>query len=227
MEQRTFLPPGADGHTLGIDTISQRLAQGLDPRGRGDALLERLVDGDDVPGRLTLTHPLTPAAVLVALVDRADGMGVLLTQRTDHLSHHPGQISFPGGRLEEADGDDPVQGALRETQEEVGLDPALVRVLGRLDQYITGTGFAVTPVVGVVTPPFTITADPFEVADVFEIPLSFVLNAENHQLHRRHVAGRSRPFWSLTWQDRVVWGATAGILVNLCDVLTGSRHDPR
>ncbi|MBC7951146.1 MAG: CoA pyrophosphatase [Rhodospirillaceae bacterium] len=226
MEQRNVLPPGAvDRPRLTRQDIARLLEAGLDPNGRGDAKLERQLDGDIRPGRVALAHEssmkvLTPAAVLVPLVERPQGMTVLLTQRTDHLAHHPGQISFPGGRLEDSDGGDFVVAALRETQEEIGLLPERVTVLGRLDEYITGTGFMVIPVVGIITPPFEVTADPFEVAEVFEVPLAFVLDPENHKLNRRVVEGRHRPFWALTYEERVIWGATAGILVNLSDVLS-------
>lgn len=225
MEQRNILPAGAvDRPRLTRQDIARLLEAGLDPNGRGDAKLERQLDGDIRPGRVALAHEPsmkapTPAAVLVPLVDRPEGMTVLLTQRTDHLAHHPGQISFPGGRLEDSDGGDFVVAALRETQEEIGLHPERVTVLGRLDEYITGTGFMVIPTVGVIQPPFEVTADPFEVAEVFEVPLAFVLDPENHKLNRRVVEGRHRPFWALTYEERVIWGATAGILVNLSEVL--------
>lgn len=221
MEQRNLLSPGAAGRPrLTGPGIARLLAAGLDPAaGRGDSDLERLLDGEVRPGRAALDRPLTPAAVLVPLVEREAGMTVLLTQRTAHLAHHPGQISFPGGRLEPEDNGDAVVGALRETTEEIGLAPAHVTVLGRLDDYVTGTGFRVVPVVGLVTPPFELTADPFEVAEVFEVPLDFVLDVANHTLHRREIEGRSRPFWAMTWEERVIWGATAGILVNLSEVL--------
>ncbi len=223
MEQRNLLSPGAAGRSrLTRQRIIDLLAAGYDPAGRGDAMLEARIDGpvsETRPGRLALDRPPTPAAVLVPLVEHDDGMTVLLTQRTDHLAHHPGQISFPGGRLEEADGGDHVIAALRETEEEVGLSRERVTVLGRLDTYITGTGFAITPVVGVVEPPFAVSPDPFEVAEVFEVPLQFLLDPENHKLNRVVVEGRHRPFWSMTWEQRVIWGATAGILVNLSEVL--------
>lgn len=185
-------------------------------------MLEAKVDGDIRPGRIALDRPPTPAAVLVPLVERPEGLSVLLTQRTDHLAHHPGQISFPGGRLEDEDCGDAAIAALRETEEEIGLSRERVTLLGRLDQYITGTGFGITPVVGMVAPPFELTPDPFEVAEVFEVPLDFLLDPENHKLHRVVVEGRHRPFWSMTWEQRVIWGATAGILVNLSEVL-GNR----
>jgi len=223
MEQRNLLPPGTAGRLrLTRQRIIELLAAGYDPAGRGDAMLEARLDGpvsETRPGRMALDRPPTPAAVLVPLVEREEGMTVLLTQRTDHLAHHPGQISFPGGRLEEADGGDHVIAALRETEEEVGLPRERVTVLGRLDNYITGTGFAITPVVGVVEPPFEVSPDPFEVAEVFEVPLQFLLDPQNHKLNRVVVEGRHRPFWSMTWEQRVIWGATAGILVNLSEVL--------
>lgn len=109
--------------------------------------------------------------------------------------------------------------ALRETEEEIGLTRGRVEVLGRLDDYITGTGFVVTPVVGLVRPPFDTYPDPFEVAEIFEVPLGFLLDAGNHKLEDRVVAGRRRPFWAIRWEERLIWGATAGILVNLSELL--------
>lgn len=212
---------------LNASAISDLLTRGLCGHGRGDLVLEQLLDGEDAPGTRALAdRPPVPAAVLVPLVDRPDGLTVLLTQRTDHLHHHPGQISFPGGRVEEDDGD-AVACALRETTEEIGLTAAAVAVLGRLDEYVTGTGFVITPIVGLIRPPFALAADPFEVADVFEVPLGFLLDRANHQLHRRHLGGRARPFWQMVWDERVIWGATAGILVNLAEVLAPcAERDP-
>lgn len=226
MEQRNLLSPGAAGRPrLTRQRIVDLLAAGYDPAGRGDAMLERLVDGDAKPGRIALDRPPVPAAVLVPLVERPEGLTVLLTQRTDHLAHHPGQISFPGGRLEDEDRGDAQIAALRETEEEIGLVRERVTLVGRLDQYITGTGFGITPVVGMVAPPFELSPDPFEVAEAFEVPLEFLLDPENHKLHRVVVEGRHRPFWSMTWEQRVIWGATAGILVNLSEVLAQARDN--
>lgn len=157
---------------------------------------------------------LTSAAVLVPLVDRPEGMMVLLTQRTEHLSDHPGQISFPGGRMEAHDRD-PEATALRETEEEIGLDRAFVEVIGRLDHYETVTGFLVTPVVGLVTPGFALEVDRVEVADVFEVPLAFILDPSHHERHSRTVNGRERHFYVIPYEQRFIWGATAGMLVNL------------
>lgn len=160
------------------------------------------------PGR-----PLRQAAVLVPIVEHAEGPTVLLTRRTDHLAHHPGQISFPGGRVEEQDAD-LVETALRETEEEIGVDRCHVDVLGFLDAYETGTGYHVTPVVGLIRPGFTLTPDPFEVAEVFEVPLAFLLDPANHQRHSREHDGRQRHFYAMPYGDYYIWGATAGMLMN-------------
>ena len=168
-----------------------------------------------------LTMPsaaLRPAAVLVPLIDHPDGMSVLLTQRTAHLTAHAGQIAFPGGRIE-ADDADAIAAALRETEEEVGLPRHHVTVIGRLDTYVTGTGFEITPVVGVVDPPFPLIIDPHEVAEAFEVPLAYILDTNNHQRVERESAGRRRTFFVLPYEGRNIWGATAGMLVNLAEVL--------
>ena len=173
------------------------------------------------PGMTRATPPSTalrPAAVLVPLVDHPGGMSVLLTQRTAHLSAHAGQISFPGGRIE-ADDPDAIHAALRETEEEVGLSRERVSVIGRLDTYVTGTGFEITPIVGIVAPPFALAIDPYEVAEAFEVPLAFILDRRNHQRIERAVGAGSRCYFVLPFEGRNIWGATAGILVNLAEVL--------
>ena len=175
-------------------------------------------DHDLNPGVTPPSTALTPAAVLVPLIDHRYGMSVLLTQRTAHLTAHAGQISFPGGRVEDADPDD-VAAALRETEEEVGLPRDRVSVIGRLDTYITGTGFEIAPIVGIVDPPVPIAIDPFEVAEAFEVPLAFILDRRNHQRIEREVGAQSRCFFVLPYEGRNIWGATAGILVNLAEVL--------
>jgi 8-oxo-dGTP pyrophosphatase MutT (NUDIX family) len=177
-------------------------------------------DHDLNPGMTPPSAALRPAAVLVPLVDRTEGLSVLLTQRTPHLSAHAGQISFPGGRIEESD-TDAIEAALRETEEEIGLTRDHVTVIGRLDTYLTGTGFEITPVVGIIRVPFPLAIDPFEVAEVFEVPLSFVLDPNNHRRMTRDVEHRSRMFFVLPFEDRNIWGATAGMLVNLAEVLAG------
>ncbi len=211
MEQGAVLPAGprrSDG--LSRDVIIGRFGTGQPPRNRrGD---------HDLSPDLLPARPLTPAAVLVPLVERAGGLTVLLTRRTDHLHDHAGQISFPGGRCDPGDCD-ALATALREAEEEVGLPRDRVRPIGRLDTYITRTGFEVVPVVGLVDPPPFLTPDPFEVAELFEVPLEFVVDPANHRRHSRVYAGRSREFYVLPWQHYYIWGATAGMLVNLSDVL--------
>jgi 8-oxo-dGTP pyrophosphatase MutT (NUDIX family) len=161
---------------------------------------------------------LIDAAVLIPIVDRPGGMTVLLTQRTEHLNDHAGQVSFPGGRVEARDAG-PVATALRETEEEIGLAPSHVEIVGQLDDYVIRTGFLVTPVVGLVAPPFTLELDSFEVAEVFEVPLAFVLDPANHERRSRVWNGAERFFYVLPFEDRYVWGATAGMLVNLYEAL--------
>ena len=168
-------------------------------------------DLNDRPGD---TKELQPAAVLVPLVEHDDGFTLLFTQRTDHLHHHAGQISFPGGRSEVGDSS-PVATALRETYEEIGLESSHIEATGYLDIYETVTGFAVTPVVGFVRPGFKLILDEFEVAETFEAPLDFFLDRGNCQIESRTVAGQTRRFYLFEYGDRYIWGATAGMLVNL------------
>lgn len=159
--------------------------------------------------------PVTPASVLIPLVVREDGLTVMLTQRSEHLTDHGGQISFPGGRWEESDAS-PIETALRETEEEVALDRRHVEVLGTLPDYFTGTGYRVTPVAAIVQPPFTISADPKEVAEVFEVPLVFLMDGAHHQLRDVELpSGVRRTFYTMPYQRYFIWGATAGMLRNL------------
>ncbi len=163
------------------------------------------------------------AAVLVALVQRADGLHVLLTRRTEHLREHAGQISFPGGRSEPDDGG-PVGTALREAEEEVGLPRERVDVIGQMPAYTTVTGFVVTPVVALVRPPFVLKLDRFEVAEAFEVPLQFLMTPAHHQRHLFSFDGGQRQFLSMPWRgvgadgspaEYFIWGATAAMLRNL------------
>lgn len=158
--------------------------------------------------------PLMPAAVLFPIVLRDPEPTVLLTRRTDHLHNHPGQVSFPGGRVEDGDAS-PADTALRETEEEISLNRRHIELLGCLPLYRTGTGFEVTPVIGLVTPPFELAPDSFEVAEVFEVPLAFLLDPANHQRHRVEVRGVQREYYAMPYGKHFIWGATAGMIVSL------------
>jgi 8-oxo-dGTP pyrophosphatase MutT (NUDIX family) len=157
---------------------------------------------------------LVPASVLVPIVLRADGATMLLTERTAHLNDHAGQVSFPGGSAEAQDVD-VVATALRETEEEIGLSRAHVEVVGRLPDYPTVTGFNVAPIVALVHPPFTLTPDPFEVAEAFEVPLAFLLDPANHQRREVTIDGLRRRFVAMPYGPHFIWGATAAMLRNL------------
>lgn len=160
------------------------------------------------------------ASVLVPLVRRADGLHLLLTRRTDHLTSHAGQISFPGGRAEPRDSD-AIDTALRETEEEIGLERGQIDIIGLLPDYLTSSGYRVTPVVGLVHPPFELRPDPNEVADVFEVPLAFLMDGMNHQrlsVELPEGAGR-RHFYAMPYGPHFIWGATAGMLRNLFHLL--------
>ena len=165
-----------------------------------------------------LNEPLTPAAVLFPIVLRDAGHTVLLTQRTAHLRDHAGQISFPGGPVEAHDAT-PMDTALRETEEEIGLSRERIEILGFLPEYRTGTGFRVTPVVALVTPPFDLQPDPFEVAEIFEVPLAFLLDPANHQQHSLHYRGALRHYFAMPYGDYFIWGATAGMIRSLTERL--------
>ena len=162
------------------------------------------------------------ASVLVPIVMR-DTPTILLTERTPHLSTHAGQIAFPGGKADEVDADAAAT-ALREAQEEVGLDPAFVDVLGVMPHYITGSSFIITPVVALVHPGFTLSPNAYEVADVFEVPLAFLMNPAHHQRHTFEWEGVRREWFSMPYQDegtqRFIWGATAGMLRNFYRLLS-------
>lgn len=178
------------------------------------------VRGDnDLSPDLPMRQPLRPAAVLAPIVLRPEGLTVLLTQRSANLADHAGQISFPGGRLE-PDDEHAAAAALREAEEEIGLARRAVEIVGRLDTYQTRTGYEITPLVGLVTPPFTLTVDNLEVDEAFEVPLDFLMDRANHRRESRNFAGRERFFWAIPFGPRYIWGATAGMLVNLADVLT-------
>ena len=173
------------------------------------------VYGDDGTGR---EEAATVAAVLVPIVAHAAGLTVLFTQRTAHLKAHSGQVSFPGGRAEPGDAS-AEETALRETEEEIGLARGRVELIARLPEYFTRTGFRVTPVVGLVLPPLELAPDPSEVESVFEVPLAFLLDSRNHKRQTREYQGRTVGFYEMPYGDRYIWGATAGMIVNLYRVL--------
>ena len=157
---------------------------------------------------------LTPAAVLFPVIKRPQHLTVLFTKRTATLKDHPGQISFPGGRVEPEDGS-LSHTALREAQEEISLPASVVQIMGYLPEYRTITGYSITPVMGLITPPFELLPDPSEVAEIFEVPLSFILDPANHQQHHIEYKERRRSFHAIDYNGHFIWGATAGIIVSL------------
>jgi 8-oxo-dGTP pyrophosphatase MutT (NUDIX family) len=161
---------------------------------------------------------VTPAAVLVPIIAHPGELTVLFTRRTEQLRRHSGQVSFPGGRAETSD-PTPEFTALRETQEEIGLPPERVEVLARMPDYLTRTGYRVTPVVGLIAPPLELVPDAREVDEVFEVPLAFLLDPANAQQRSREIEGRTATYFAFEYQSRVIWGATAGMLVNLYRML--------
>jgi 8-oxo-dGTP pyrophosphatase MutT (NUDIX family) len=194
--------------------LRQRLAHPLSPRATG------LSDGFRFAGR---ERTATPAAVLVPIVNRPDGLMVLLTLRSAGLPEHAGQISFPGGRVEPDDAS-VAQAALREAKEEVGLLAERVAILGELTAYETVTGYRVTPVVGWVEPPFELTLDPIEVADVFEAPLAFLVDEQNRRRQFRMFGETRVEFWAIPYGERYIWGATAAMILILERTLRGAEQ---
>lgn len=200
---------------LAADEIRSRVARvkpGLRRAG------ERVRGDHDMNPDLRPLPPLRPAAVLVPIVMHGSEPTVLLTLRSPHLADHAGQISFPGGRLE-PDDPDAAAAALREAEEEIGLRRMHVEIIGRIDTYQTRTGYEVTPVVGLVSPPFELALDASEVAAAFEVPLAFLVDRRNHRRETRQDGSLTRSFWAIPFGEHYIWGATAGMLVNLAELL--------
>jgi 8-oxo-dGTP pyrophosphatase MutT (NUDIX family) len=213
-----------DPQRLPVDSIAGEAA--LPPeRLQAAWLRERLARPSpwkpELPDDLRERFPtLRRAAVLIPIVERPDGLTILLTQRTDHLSNHAGQVSFPGGSADELDSS-AIETALRETEEEIGLGRRHIEIVGVLPDHITASSYLVTPVIGLVTPPFELIAESNEVAEIFEVPLAFLMDGMHHQrisFDLPEGAGR-RSFYAMPWQHFFIWGATAGMLRNLFHLL--------
>jgi 8-oxo-dGTP pyrophosphatase MutT (NUDIX family) len=229
MERTDLLPVGRDSGGSGAGGV----AASVDGLTKGDIrrFFRSRVPGADRggganrgdhelnPGMLPLVE-LRAAAVLVALVDRPEGFTIQLTQRSAHLSRHAGQIAFPGGRVDDGDVD-AIATALRETEEEIGLKRDHIEPVGKLDRYVTRTGFTVTPIVALVQPPFTLTIDANEVDEAFEVPLAFILDPTNQKRDTYDYQGVARHFYVFQYGERRIWGATAGMLVNLAEIFGG------
>jgi len=167
------------------------------------------------------SRELRPAAVLVPIIERAHDLTILLTRRADHLDSHSGQVAFPGGKMQGEDAN-PIATALRETHEEVGISESQIDLVGQLDPYETGTGFIIRPVVGFVVPEVTLTLDPGEVAEAFEVPFDFLMDPANHRRERTFWRGKMREFYEMPYKGQRIWGATAAMLVNLYTRLYGN-----
>ncbi|HUQ29639.1 MAG TPA: CoA pyrophosphatase [Usitatibacter sp.] len=189
--------------------------------------IEELLTSDDLERQHEISkNGSKPAAVLLLVVNHPGDPTVVFTQRTAHLADHAGQISFPGGRCDEGDCD-AEDTALREAEEEVGISRDRIEILGRLPEYHTSTGYRVTPVVAWAEPPLTYRPDPHEVADVFEVPLAFLLDSANHRYESAFYKGRMRKYWAMPFGERFIWGATAGMLVTFHRIVAGTDPSRR
>jgi 8-oxo-dGTP pyrophosphatase MutT (NUDIX family) len=213
MGEATAALSGSEFFTRAIARLTLDVPPGLtDPKvtpKRGDH------DADPVMQKIAEVRPIRPAAVLVPVVDHPEPT-VLLTQRAQHLPDHAGQISFPGGKIDKTDAS-PVDSALREAEEEIGLDRSLVAPIGYLDLYMTTLGYRIVPTIARVKPGFTLTLNESEVDATFEVPLAFLMDQDNLQRHARDWQGMTRHYFAITFGERYIWGVTAGILRNLYD----------
>ncbi len=210
------IPPGDPRIWLRarLQPLSEAVAASVPMRGDFD------LNPDDA-SRSSKGEILRPAAVLVPIIERRAGLSVLLTRRSAHLSSHAGQVAFPGGRVDETD-DGVIGAALRETFEETAISPAFIEPVGLLDAYETGSGFIITPVVAVLREGCTPRANPHEVDEIFEVPLAFLMDIANHQRHSGIWQGRERHYYAMPYDRHHIWGATAGIIVNLRERLSGA-----
>ena len=227
-------PAGFDAQAVPIESVcigqQKVLDRLLDPYQLKERLLSppawqieitdenRHVMAADIIAKRQAAGKVTRAAVLIPLLLQPNGLSVLLTQRTTHLRDHGGQISFPGGRMDPEDAG-PNETALRESEEEIGLERERVEIIGQLPEYLTVSGYCVTPIIGLVKPQAEYVLDEFEVADIFEVPLSFLMDPANHQVRVWQSEQGSRRFYSMPYEGRFIWGATAGMLRNLYHLL--------
>ncbi len=227
-------PAGFDAQSVPVESvcINQQMVSVrlLDPHQLKERLLSppawqteitdenRHVIAADIIAKRQAAGKVTRAAVLIPLLLQPNGLSVLLTQRTTHLRDHGGQISFPGGRMDPEDAG-PNETALRESEEEIGLERERVEIIGQLPEYLTVSGYSVTPIIGLVKPQAEYVLDEFEVADIFEVPLSFLMDPANHQVRVWQSEQGSRRFYSMPYEGRFIWGATAGMLRNLYHLL--------
>jgi len=227
-------PAGFDAQAVPIESVcigqQKVLDRLLDPHQLKERLLSppawqieitdenRHVMAADIIAKRQAAGKVTRAAVLIPLLLQPNGLSVLLTQRTTHLRDHGGQISFPGGRMDPEDAG-PNETALRESEEEIGLERERVEIIGQLPEYLTVSGYCVTPIIGLVKPQAEYILDEFEVADIFEVPLSFLMDPANHQVRVWQSEQGSRRFYSMPYEGRFIWGATAGMLRNLYHLL--------